>query len=123
MPSPPSPAVQTKSAHDIFNALRAKFLEQMPVEQREAYRAFGEKFHSSFDVQTGSPIDLSTINMEESLAYIVESLKSGLHPKYLTGDEIHLLRAGYGDEWYKQWDYALEDLPPSAREPAKAGTR
>jgi hypothetical protein len=48
--------------------------------------------------------------MEESLAYVVESLKSGLHPKYLTEDEIMLLRAGYGDEWYQKWGYKKEDL-------------
>lgn len=97
------------NAKEMFDKLRSKFLENLPEEDRIAYQKFGEKFHSSFNVDTGSPIDLSTINMEESLAYVVESLKSGLHPKYLTDDEITLLRAGYGDEWYVQWGYTKND--------------
>jgi hypothetical protein len=48
--------------------------------------------------------------MEESLAYVVESLKSGLHPKYLTEDERTLVRAGYGDQWYEKWGYTSKDL-------------
>ena len=43
--------------------------------------------------------------MEEAVSYVVESLKSGLHPKYLTEDEQVLLQAAYGDEWYKEWGY------------------
>ena len=99
-----------QKATEIFDHLKAKFMEQMPEEDKAAYQRFGEKFHSSFNVDTGAPVDLSTINMEESLAYVVESLKSGLHPKYLTEDEVMMLRAGYGDEWYKNWGYGPHDL-------------
>jgi len=100
----------TQTATEMFHKLRTRFLENLPDEDKEAYRRFGEKFHSSFDVDTGSPIDLSTINMEESLAYLVESLKSGLHPTYLTEDEVVLLKAGYGEEWYTKWGYTKNDL-------------
>lgn len=99
-----------QKASEIFDNLRAKFMEQMPEEDQAAYKRFGEKFHSSFNVDTGAPIDLSTINMEESLAYVVESLKSGLHPKYLTEDEVAMVRAGYGDQWYTKWGYVEKDL-------------
>lgn len=110
-PVVPGQTLQTgKTAAEIFHSLRSKFLEQLPDEDKEAYKRFGEKFHSSFDIEKGEPVDLSTINMEESLAYIVESLKSGLHPSYLTEDEIHMLRSGYGDEWFKNWGYTQADL-------------
>lgn len=110
MSSKPPGTILETNAKEMFDKLRTKFLEQLPDDDKKAYQKFGEKFHSSFNVDTGSPIDLSTINMEESLAYIVESLKSGLHPKYLTEDEIMLMRAGYGDEWYTLWDYKETDL-------------
>ena len=86
----------------------------LPAEEREKFQKIGERLYSSFDAQKGTLLpgqDVESIRLEESLAYVVESLKSGLHPKYLTYDEIHLLRAGYGDEWYKKWNYTEEDLP------------
>lgn len=99
-----------QNAMEIFNHLRDRLMENMSEEDQNAYKKFGEKFHSSFDVETGSPVDLSTINMEEALAYVVESLKSGLHPRYLTEDEIMMLKAGYGEEWYTKWNYNKDDL-------------
>jgi hypothetical protein len=43
--------------------------------------------------------------MEEALAYVVQGLDSGLHPKYITEDEDALLQAAYGEEWFKKWNY------------------
>ena len=86
----------------------------LPAEEREKFQKIGEKLYSSFDAQKGTLLpgqDVESIRLEESLAYVVESVKSGLHPKYLTYDEIHMLRAGYGDEWYKKWNYTAEDIP------------
>lgn len=86
----------------------------LPAEEREKFQKIGEKLYSSFDAQKGTLLpgqDVESIRLEESLAYVVESMKSGLHPKYLTYDEIHMLRAGYGDEWYKKWNYTAEDIP------------
>ena len=99
------PVEENKLSNEIFNNMRKKFLESIPEEDREAYQRFGEKFHSSFNVDSGSSVDFSNICMEEAVSYVVESLKSGLHPKYLTEDEQVLLQAAYGDEWYKEWGY------------------
>ena len=96
---------ENKVSMEIFNNMKKKFLESLPDEEREAYQKFGEKFHSSFDVNNGTSVNLSEINMEESLAYVVQGLDSGLHPKFITEDEDALLQAAYGDEWYKKWDY------------------
>lgn len=97
-------------ANKFFDRMKKTFLDSASEEDKEKYQKFGEKFYNSFDVNTGNPND-NTIFMEESLAYVVESLKSGLHPKYLTEDEIVLLQAGYGDEWYKKWGYKRDDVP------------
>ena len=99
------PEEENKLSNEIFNNMRKKFLDSIPEEDREAYQKFGEKFHSSFNVDSGSSVDLSNICMEEAVSYVVESLKSGLHPKYLSEDEQVLLQAAYGDEWYKEWGY------------------
>ena len=96
---------ENKVSMEIFNNMRKKFLESLPEEERDAYQKFGEKFHSSFDVNNGTSVNLSEINMEESLAYVVQGLNSGLHPKYITEDEDALLQAAYGEEWYKKWNY------------------
>ena len=72
---------ENKLSMEIFNNMRTKFLENLPEEEREAYQKFGEKFHSSFDVNSGSSVNLSEIN------------------------EDALLTAAYGEEWYKKWNY------------------
>lgn len=86
----------------------------LPEEERQKFQKIGERLYSSFDAHKGQVLpgnDIESVRLEEALAYVVESLKSGLHPKYLSYDEIHLLRAAYGDEWYEKWSYTKEDLP------------
>ena len=94
-----------KVSMQIFENMKKKFIENIPQEEREAYERFGEKFHSSFDVNSGNPVDLSNICMEEALSYVVQGLQSGLHPKYITEDEDALLQAAYGEQWYEKWGY------------------
>jgi hypothetical protein len=97
-------------AAELFEKMRETLMKSIPEEEKEKFRKLGEKFHSSFDVGKAAPVDLSVINMEESLAYVVEQLKSGLHPSFLTEDEKAIVEAGYGPEWYTNWDYTKEDL-------------
>jgi hypothetical protein len=83
----------------------------LPEEERIKFQKLGEKLYNNFDIQKGTIFkENENTTLEEALAYIVESLKSGLHPRYLDEDEIHLLKAGYGEEWYKNWNYTKEDL-------------
>lgn len=98
-------------ATEFFDKMRKSFLEKVSDEEKEKYQKFGEEFYNSFSVDTGHPTDDNCINMEESLAYVVESLKSGLHPRFLTFDEVMMVRAGYGEEWYKNWGYKREEIP------------
>ena len=86
----------------------------LPEEERLKFQKIGEKLYSSFDAHKGDVLpgnDANSIKLEEALAYVVESLKSGLHPKHLTYDEIHLLRSGFGEEWFKKWGWEASDLP------------
>lgn len=101
---------QNPKATAFFEQMKKSFLDKASDEEKERYQRFGEKFYNSFDVEKGEPFDPSVINMEEALAYVVESLKSGLHPKHLTEDEQMMMRAGYGEEWFKNWGYTENDL-------------
>lgn len=103
-------AEENPKAVAFFEQMKKSFLEKVSDEDRERYQKFGEQFYNSFDLEKGEPTDPGTICMEESLAYVVESLKSGLHPKYLTEDERTLVQAGYGDQWYEKWGYTSRDL-------------
>ena len=93
---------QIERFHDYMQSM-------LPEEEKKKFQRIGERLYSSFDVHKGQLLPdqgSESIRLEESLAYVVESMKSGLHPKYLSEDEIHLLRAGYGDEWYTKWGYS-----------------
>ena len=95
----------------LFESIRKNVEKGMTAEQIENMKVLGEKFHESFDVAKGTiHNNTNEINMEEALAYVVESLKSGIHPSYLSEDEIAMVKAGYGEEWYKNWGYCLEDI-------------
>lgn len=94
----------------LFDAIRKNIERSMDEEQLRDLKRLGEKFHESFDVARGTTTDTSTINMEEALAYVVESLKSGIHPTFLDENETALLVAGYGEDWYKNWGYSDEDM-------------
>jgi len=43
--------------------------------------------------------------IREFAAYVVESLKSGMHPSFLTEEEQECMRIHYGNEWYKKFGY------------------
>ena len=94
----------------FFEAIRKNIEQNLDDQQKSDLKTLGEKFHESFDVSKGMPTNLDEINMEEALAYIVESLKSGIHPKYLDENERALLHAGYGEKWYENWGYNEKDI-------------
>lgn len=91
----------------LFASIRKNVEKGMTEEQINNMKVLGEKFHESFNVSKG---DLHDIDMEEALAYVVESLKSGIHPAYLDEDEKAILAAGYGEKWYEKWGYASDKL-------------
>jgi len=94
----------------LFDSIRKNVEQGMTQEQIDNMKVLGEKFHESFDVTKGNVRDVNEIQMEEALAYVVESLKSGIHPSYLDDDEKAIMMAGYGEEWYKNWGYSSDKL-------------
>ena len=90
---------------ELWEGIKKNLEKNLTDTQRSDLKVLGEKFHESFDVTRGTIHDLNDIQMEEALAYVVETLKSGIHPDYLTEDERALLVAGYGEQWYEKWGY------------------
>lgn len=94
----------------LFDSIRKNVEKGLSAEQIDNMKVLGEKFHESFDVTRGTTYNTNEICMEEALAYVVESLKSGIHPSFLNDDEKAILIAGYGDKWYEKWGYGSETL-------------
>jgi len=96
----------------FFQSMQSQIGPQVPEEQRENLQKLGEKLHQSYDTTHDILSNTSTqdIFLEESLAYVSENVKAGLHPRYLNPEDVDLLRAGYGEEWYTHFGYTKEDL-------------
>ena len=100
-----------KKKSDLFNnptALAA--LKAMNPKQREEYERMGK-----YMFEENTFVDKHVINtMEntkfEEATYIVEGLKSGMHPSYLEPNELEILEEAYGKQWYKKFGYTKKDL-------------
>ena len=98
----------TGIAEEWFEKMKKSFQDKLSPEEKEKYEQFGKYMYQSFDFtkdNTSIQDNCNDISLEEALAYVTESLKSGLHPKYLTEDEKVLMEAGYGKDWYEKWNY------------------
>lgn len=97
---------------DMMTTIREHVFKSMSEEQRSNFTRLAEKFHQSFDVETQHTREhnVKEIALEECLAYLVESLKSGLHPKHTTKEERGLLFAAYGSQWYQEFGYTRSEL-------------
>jgi hypothetical protein len=85
-------------------------MKAMSPEELQRYKAIGEAMYGNIDFEGSKVLNNLPPPMEEAVAYISESLKSGLHPSMLDDNEVALLKDVFGDQWYKKWDYIEEDL-------------
>ena len=97
---------------DMIQKIRDHVWKNLSEEQRRNYDRLGEKFHQSFDIekQHSKDHDIREIALEECLAYLVESIKSGLHPKHTTLEERGLLIGAYGEKWYERFGFVTAEL-------------
>lgn len=101
---------QGKSQFDLFdNPMVTAAKKSMSPRSQERYRKLGESMYGGINF-TDSKVDNRPAPMVEALAYVEESLKSGLHPSMLEDNEKAILVDAYGEEWYKNWGYIEEDL-------------
>ena len=100
---------------DIFENIRNKYMSQLSEEQLKSFQEFGKKMHDGIDYTKSNPYEQSKpsskiVSLEECLASIVAQVKSGLHPSFVKEDEESLLKAHYGEDWYKNFGYDSKTL-------------
>jgi hypothetical protein len=99
------------SNQDLWdNPMVKKAMESMSPEQLEQYKMLGESMYGNIDFGNSKILNNPPVPVEEALAYVEESLKSGLHPSMLEEEEKIFLEDMYGNDWYKRFGYDRRDL-------------
>ena len=97
---------------DLFtNPMVQQAKQAMTQEQLDEYKRIGEEMYNTVDFVNSEIIDNPSLpgskslhdstpqEIIEAVAYIVEAMKSGLHPDYLDDNEKEVCKAFYGDDW------------------------
>jgi hypothetical protein len=94
------------------NSMVQSALSSMSYEDLEKYKKLGESMYSSINFETSSVTDKNNVPffLTDAAAYIIEMIKSGMHPSFLDDNEKHILQEVLGKEWYKTYGYVEEDL-------------
>ena len=97
--------------NDLFEGQLAKAaLAALSDEEKERYKKIGEELYGTIDFESNQSKSTMADDMLEALACIEIQLNSGLHPSDLENNEKELLKDAYGDDWFKKWNYELDDL-------------
>lgn len=83
----------------------------MSEEQLKKFEDIGKEMYNNIDYELGV-IDGENYprSVADSVFYITESIKSGLHPTDLPEEEKALLKEVYGKEWYERFGFVEQDL-------------
>lgn len=98
--------------HDLFNnPMVEKARKSIPEEQQKNWEKIGEQMYNSVDfVDTEGKTQTIPESMMEGIAYVVDSITSGMHISYLEDNEKELLADVYGSTWYERFGYVEKDL-------------
>lgn len=92
----------------VKNAINA-----LSQEDKERYKKIGESLYKDVNFNT-SELNDSNKNtppyLSDATAYILESIKSGLHPSMLNENEKMILNEVLGNHWYTKYGYVEADL-------------
>jgi hypothetical protein len=92
----------------VKNAINA-----LSQEDKERYKKIGEYLYKDVNFNT-SELNDSNKNtppyLSDATAYILESIKSGLHPSMLNENEKMILNEVLGNHWYTKYGYVEADL-------------
>ena len=92
------------------NSMVRSALSAMSPEQKQHYKEIGEKMYNSMNFKDSEVLNAAPAPMAEAAAYVIEGLKSGLHPSYLDENEVALMKDLYGEKWYVKWDATEEEM-------------
>jgi hypothetical protein len=92
----------------VKNAVNA-----LSPEDKERYKMIGESMYKDVNFDT-SQLNDSNSNippfLSDATAYILECIKSGLHPSMLNENEKMILTEVLGKDWYTKYGYVEADL-------------
>lgn len=77
----------------------------MTQEQIDEYKQMGEEMYNTIDFSTSEVLNNPSDPLLESVAYISEGIKSGMHPSFLDEDELKVMCEWSGDKWYEKFGY------------------
>jgi hypothetical protein len=99
------------SGYDVFNnPMVTAAINALSPEDLDKYRKIGEQMYGTIDFEGAHALNNMPAPMGEAVAYVLESLKSGLHPSMLDEDEKALLLDTLGDKWWEKYGYVEGDL-------------
>jgi hypothetical protein len=84
-------------------------MKAMSPEELQKYKDIGQSMYGDLDFEASKVLNNIPPPMAEAVAYVEESLKSGLHPSMLEENEVALLVDVRGDKWYEQWGYTEDN--------------
>lgn len=90
-------------------------LKSLTPEQKKEYEEIGKYMFetTNFSVDNTKPNPEQEI--AEALLYITSAVKSGLHPSELSPKELEILYGVLGDNWYEEYGYTKDEVPPNPR--------
>jgi len=92
------------------NPMTRSAMKSMSPEELQRYKDIGESMYGDVDFEASKVLNNLPPPMAEAVAYVNESLKSGMHPSMLEENEVALLTDVYGEKWYEKWNYVEDDL-------------
>jgi|UniRef100_A0A6C0D0B5 hypothetical protein len=89
----------------VKNAIKA-----LSPEDVQRYKNIGKELYGTVNFPEAKVLNNIPPPMAESCAYVIEGIKSGLHPSMLSENEKALLFDVYGKGWWTKYGYVEEDL-------------
>lgn len=84
----------------VNQALYDRVKNSLTDEQIKQYEKIGEEMYNTVDFNTGTI--LNQCDDIESIACLIEAIKSGLHPDFMSDDEKIILKKHYGENWLNE---------------------
>lgn len=102
---------QSSASNNLFNnpQFKAAF-ESLSPEDQKKYKDIGKELYDTIDFVKAGTQEQDDSDEKEKIAYVVNQLRSGIHPSDMEPGEKLIMEDAYGSEWYTTWGYVKEDL-------------
>lgn len=99
-----------ETSNSLFNnPAVSNTIKSLKPEEYNKYKNIGKELYEKIDYNNTQILTNPNIEIN-SPEYIIEGIKSGLHPSFLSQNEKNILTQKYGKEWYKKYNYNITDI-------------